>query len=113
MEDNRNPIEKVFEMFADGAMNPRPYVAKPNLPVSVTTNIRPEAVELLHVIACRIGSSRANVARHIIEIGVIAAATGCGFTVGPDMTIPDSEKGNWDLTPRRFGLAHTPSEEEN
>lgn len=108
---DRNPIEQVFEMFADGAMNPRAY-SKKELFQTVIVTIRPDVMEMLHVIGCRIGSSRANVCRHIIEVGVVAAATGCGFTVGPDMTIPDSEKGNWDLTPRRFGLSHTPNQEE-
>lgn len=108
--DHRGPIEQLFEMFSSAAMKPRKYVSKP-LPQSVTVTIRPEYMEILHVIASRIGTSRANAATHILEMGAVEAAIGCGFTVDEEGKISDDQK-NWDLTPRPMGFSFPGSEEE-
>ena len=108
--DPRGPIEQIFEMFSSAAMRPRKYVSKP-LPNSVTVTIRPEYMEILHVIASRIGTSRANAATHILEMGAIEAAIGCGFSVDEEGKISDDQK-NWDLTPRPMGFSHNPAEDK-
>jgi hypothetical protein len=109
-ETPKNPIEYLFEMFSQGAMKPRPYMPK-NMPLTVTVTIKPETMELLHVISCRIGTTRANVAAHILQIGAVQAAAGCGFTVGEDEKIPDSEK-KWDVAHKTMGFYHVPENEE-
>lgn len=106
---SKSPIEQAFEMFAQGAMRPRPYNPAP-LPQTVTVTIRPETMEILHTIALRIGTTRANVAAHIIQLGAIEAATGCGFTTDEKERIPDSEK-KWDATPKTMGFTHIPENE--
>jgi len=98
-------------MFAQGAMKPRQYVAKP-LPNTVTVTLEPEIMELLHVISCRIGTTRAVVASHILHIGAVQAAVGCGFNPDENEKIPESEK-KWDITPKSMGFSHVPSKEEN
>jgi hypothetical protein len=108
--DSRGPVEQIFEMFTSSAMKPRRYIAKP-LPNSVTVGIRPEYMEILHVIASRIGTSRANAATHILEMGIVEAAAGCGFTIDEDGKISDDQK-KWDTTPRPMGFSFNPSDEE-
>jgi len=110
-ENQNNPISHLFEMFSQGAMKPRQYVAKP-LPNTVTVTLEPEIMELLHVISCRIGTTRAVVASHILHIGAVQAAIGCGFNPDENEVIPESEK-KWDTTPKGMGFTHVPSAEEN
>lgn len=110
-ETQNNPIEQIFEMFSKGAMKSRPYSAK-TMPHSITVTIKPETMELLHVISCRIGTTRAVVASHILQIGAVQAAAGCGFTVDEDEKIPESEK-KWDVTPKSMGFSHIPEKEED
>lgn len=109
-ETQKNPIEQIFEMFAQGAMKPRKYQPK-QLPQTVTVTIKPETMELLHVISCRIGTTRANVATHILQMGAVQAAIGCGFNPDENEQIPESEK-NWDTIPRTTGFSHIPEEEK-
>lgn len=108
-EIQNNPIEQIFEMFSKGAMKPRKYEAK-SLPQTVTVTIKPETMELLHVISCRIGTTRANVAAHILQIGAIQAAVGCGFNPDENEKIPESEK-KWETIPKNMGFSHIPEEE--
>lgn len=109
-KDSRGPVEQVFEMFASSAMKPRRYIAKP-LPNSVTVSIRPEYMEILHVIASRIGTSRTTAATHVLEMGIVEAAAGCGFIIDEDGKISDDQK-NWDTSPRPQGFYFNPSDEE-
>lgn len=110
MSYQRSPVETVFEMFSQGAMNPKPYVARP-LPLTVTVTVKPETMEILHTISLRIGTTRANVAAHILQIGAIEAAAGCGFTTDENERIPDSEK-KWDCSPKTMGISHKPESED-
>lgn len=104
-------IEKLFQMVSGSAMNPRRFVKK-DLPDTVTVTLRPENMEILDVIAARTGASRSNIARLVLEAGLIEAAYGCGFTIDEEGRIPDSQKGNWDLTPKVFGFGFPSSEEK-
>lgn len=109
-EQEGSVIGNLFEMFSKGAMKPRPYVSKP-LPQTVTVTLKPETMELLHTISCRIGTTRAMVAAHILQLGAVQAAFGCGFNVDENEKIPASEK-RWDTTPRTMGIYHVPENEE-
>lgn len=110
-KDAVSNIENMFQMFSGAAMNPRPYVKKSPLPVSVTVPLGPEEMEILHVIAARIGAPRTNVAHHILKLGLYEAAYGCGFTVNEEGNIPEDQK-KWDTAPRKDGFSFTPANEE-
>jgi len=104
-------IEQMFQLFSSGAMNARPYVKKSPLPASVTVLLGPKEMEMLQVIAARIGAPRTNVAHHVLKLGLYEAAYGCGFTVDEDGNIPEEEK-KWDTTPRTQGFSHTGEDKE-
>ena len=101
----------LFRLLSSAAMNPRKYVKK-TLPASVTVTLDPQQMEILQVIAARIGAPRANVAQHILKIGLYEAAYGCGFSIDDEGNIPEEEKTNWDLTARDMGISHVPSDDE-
>lgn len=107
--ENGSNIERLFRMFADGAMAPKRY--KATEVQSVTAYLSPEDMELLQVIACRLGSKRGGVAAHILKLGLAEAAFGCGFTIDEKGRIPDDQK-KWDLTPRQYGFGFPTTEEE-
>lgn len=114
--ENGTNIERLFRMFADGAMSPKPY-KKQDLPQSVTAYLSPENMEILHVIACRLGASRGNIAAHILKCGLLEAAAGCGFDLecpegSSDCFIPEEQKNTWNTTPRKGGFSFVPSEDE-
>lgn len=102
-------IEGLFQLFSSAAMNPKKYVKKP-LPSTVTVTLGPQEMEMLYVIACRIGAPRTNVAHHILKMGLYEAAAGCGFTWDEEGNIPEEQK-TWDMTSRTMGISH-PGEEE-
>ena len=104
-------VKGLFQLFSSAAMNPRKYVKK-ILPASVTVTLDPQQMEILCVIAARIGAPRANVAQHILKIGLYEAAYGCGFTIDDEGNIPEEEKTNWDLASRTTGFGHPGSEDE-
>jgi len=109
--DDSFDTKNLFQMLSGAAMNPKKYVKK-TLPESVTVYLRPDTMEIINVISARIGASRSNVARYIIESGLYEAASGCGFSIDEKGNIPDKEKGSWDLTPRLQGFSHSPSEDK-
>mgnify|MGYP003618872640 CR=1 FL=1 len=104
-------IHDVFEMFSKGAMNPKKYVPK-QLPKTVTVTLPIETMEILHVISSRIGTTRAVAAAHILQIGAIEAATGCGFTVDEKGNIPKDQK-KWDSTVKTTGFAFITDKDED
>lgn len=110
MEKEMGNIEKMFQMFSKSAMRPRKYVKKA-LPLSVTVPFGPEEMEILQVVADRIGASRANVAYQILKMGVYEAAWGCGFTTDEKGNIPEKEK-KWDLSPKATGFGFGDDKEE-
>ena len=103
-------IKGLFQMFSSSPMNPKKYVKKP-FSDTITVQLRPEEMEKLHVISCRIGAPRKSIAHHILTIGLYEAAAGCGFTLDDLGNIPEEQK-NWDLTPRSMGFSLTGGEEE-
>jgi len=107
--DNGSNIERLFRMFADGAMAPKRY--KATEVQSVTAYLSPEDMDLLQVISCRLGSKRGGVAAHILKLGLVEAAFGCGFTVDEKGRISDEQK-KWDLTQRQYGIGFPSTEEE-
>lgn len=110
-ENQSNPIAQLFEMFSQGAMKSRQYVPRA-IPKSVTVSLSPETMEILQIISCKIGTTPAVVASHILHIGAVQAAVGCGFNPDENEKIPESER-TWDTTPKSMGFAHIPSNEEN
>ena len=107
---DKSSIETLFGMFSGAAMNPRPYVRKKPLPATVTVVLGPQEMEMLQIIAARIGAPRTNVAHHILKLGLYDAASGCGFTVDENGNIPEEEQ-KWETTPRPMGFSHTGNEE--
>lgn len=104
-------IKGLFQLFSSAAMNPKKYVKKP-LPSTVTVTLGPQEMEMIHVLACRIGAARTNVAHHILKMGLYEAVEGCGFTIDDQGNIPEDEK-NWkDLGPKTMGFSHIGAEEE-
>jgi hypothetical protein len=103
-------IKGLFQLFSSAAMNPRAYVKK-TLPSTVTVPLGSQEMEILNVIACRIGAPRKNVAQHILKIGLSEAAAGCGFSFDDEGNIPEEEK-KWDLASRTMGLSHLGDFEE-
>lgn len=103
--ENGSNIERIFRMFAETAMSPKPY-KKINLPSSITTRLPPEDMEILNVISRRLGATRGNVASHILKFGLYEAATGCGFNLDEKGLISDDQK-TWDLTQRKMGIKFT------
>ena len=53
---DKSSIETLFGMFSGAAMNPRPYVRKKPLPATVTVVLGPQEMEMLQIIAARIGA---------------------------------------------------------
>jgi len=104
-------IKGLFQIFSSAAMNPKKYVKK-NLPSTVTVTLGPQEMEMLHVIACRIGAPRSNVAHHILKTGLYEAVLGCGFTIDEEGNIPEDQK-NWDLTSKTMGVSHSDDLEED
>ena len=100
----------LFEMFSRAAMNPRPYVKKQPMPATVTVPLGPEEMEVLQIIAARIGAPRTMVAHHILKFGIFEAARGCGFDFDEKGKIPESQL-KWDTTPRPMGFSHIGEEE--
>ena len=113
MEDNKaiSNIEKLFEMFSGAAMNPRPYVKKNPLPARVTVPLAPQEMELLQIIAARIGSPRTSVGHHILKLGLHEAARGCGFTFDEEGNI-SADQMKWETTPRTTGFSFPRADEE-
>jgi len=107
----KSSIETLFGMFSAASMNPRPYVKKTPLPSTVTVVLGPQEMEMLQIIAARIGSPRTNVAHHILKLGLYDAASGCGFTVDEDGNIPEEER-KWETTPRPMGFSFSGDEKE-
>ena len=103
-------IKGLFQIFCSAAMSPRKYVKKtPSATVTVT--LGPQEMEILHVVASRIGATRQNVAHHILKMGLYEAASGCGFTIDEEGNIPEDQK-KWDTTSRPMGISHISNEEE-
>lgn len=111
MEKEISTIEKMFQMFSGAAMRPRKYEKRPTTPERVTVPLGPKEMEILQVIADRIGASRANVAHQILKMGLYEAAWGCGFTTDEEGNIPEKEK-NWDLAPKTMGFSFPSDEKE-
>lgn len=111
MEKEISTIEKMFQLFSGVAMRPRKYEKKPITAARVTVPLGPKEMEILQVIADRIGSSRPNVAHQILKMGLYEAAYGCGFTIDEDGNIPKNEK-NWDLSPKSMGFSFPGDEKE-
>ena len=107
METN---IEKMFEMFSRSTMKPRPYF-KETPRASVTVPMGPEEFEILHVVAARLGASRANIAHQILKIALYEAARGCGFTFDENGHISEDQK-KWDLAPRTTGFSFVGEDKE-
>lgn len=103
-------IKGLFHLFSSAAMSPKKYVKK-NLPATVTVALGPQEMEMLQIIACRIGTARSNVAHHILKMGIYEAVEGCGFTVDDEGNIPEDQK-KWDVTPRVMGISHPVEGEE-
>lgn len=103
-KEGKTNIENVFGLFSSAAMNPRPYAAKLPLPATITVPLGPQEMEMLQIIAARIGAPRTNVAHHILKLGVYEAFHGCGFTIDEDGNIP-KEQLKWDVAPRSTGLS--------
>lgn len=108
--DNGTNIERLFRMFAAGAMVPKPYKEQ-SLPASVTAYLSPGNMENLNTIALRLGATRGNIAAHILNLGIAEAAFGCGFEVDEEGNIPVDQK-KWDTTPRSAGIGFTGKEED-
>lgn len=109
--ENGSNIERIFRMFAETAMSPKPY-KKINLPASITAYLPPEDMEILHAISRRIGATRGNVASHILKFGLYEAALGCGFILDEKCRLPEDQK-KWDLTQRKMGIGFPPGDEED
>lgn len=107
----KSTIENLFNLFSSAAMNARPYVPKKPIPATVTVPLGPEEMEILQIIAARIGAPRTNVAHHILKIGLHEAAYGCGFTVDEEGKI-SKDQLKWSTAPRQDGFSHTGGEEE-
>ena len=104
-------IENLFNLFSSAAMNARPYKPIKPIPLTVTVPLDPGEMEILHIIAARIGAPRTNVAHHILKIGLHEAAYGCGFTVDEEGKI-SKDQLKWNTAPRQDGFSHTGGEEE-
>lgn len=109
-EREKGAIENIFNLFSKAAMNARPYVEKKPLPATVTVMLEPKEMELLQIIAARIGSPRTNVGHHILKLGLYEAALGCGFVLDEDGNI-SKDQLKWDTTPRQMGFSHIGSDE--
>lgn len=107
----RTNIENLFHLFSSAAMNARPYVAKKPVPATVTVRLDPDDMEILHIIAARIGAPRFNVAHHILKLGIHEAAYGCGFVVDKEGKI-SKDQLKWDTVPREMGFSHPGDDEE-
>lgn len=103
-------IKGLFQLFSSAAMNPKKYVKK-SLPTTVTVTLGPQEMEMLYVISCRIGAPRTNVAHHILKMGLLEAAAGCGFSTDEEGNIPEEQK-NWDIRPGTMGISHLGEEDE-
>jgi len=111
MEKEISTIEKMFQMFSRSAMRSRKYEKRPTTPERVTVPLGPQEMEILQVIADRIGASRANVAHQILKMGLYDAAWGCGFTTDEEGNIPEDEK-KWDLSQKKYGFEFIGEDEE-
>lgn len=104
-------IKGMFEIFSAAAMNPKKYVKK-QLPASITINLDPSDMEILCLISARIGAPRSVVGNHILKMGLVEAAIGCGFTFDDQGNIPEDQKSNWDTTSRSMGVSFSQDSEE-
>jgi len=109
--ESESAIEKLFYLFSNAAMNPKAYKKKATMPASVTVPLGPKEMEILQLIASRIGATRASVAHVILKTGLVEAAAGCGFDVDEEGNIPEEQK-TWDLTPKAMGFGFTSTSEE-
>lgn len=109
-EESTSNIANLFRTFSSGAMAPKPYKKKV-LPHSVTASLPPDMMETLNVIACRLGATRANIASHILMIGLVEAAVGCGFIPDSHGNIPDDQK-QWDSKSRNTGFIFSDGQED-
>lgn len=109
--EEKSAIENLFNLFSSAAMNARPYSGKKPLPATVTVPLDSDDMEILQIIAARIGAPRTNVAHHILKIGIYEAALGCGFVVDEEGKI-SKDQLNWDTAPRKTGFSHTGGEKE-
>lgn len=111
LQNENGRVKGFFEMISKAAMLPRPYTQKMK-PKTVTLHLEPEKMELLNIISDRIGSTRAAVAKYIIDLAIYDAAEGCGFTLDEDCKISKSQL-KWDTAPRTTGFSHIPANDED
>lgn len=111
-EESGTNIERCFRMFSGAAIAPKPY-KKTKLPQSVTAYLDPGDIETLHVLSCRLGATRGQVAALVLKLGLAEAAAGCGFDLDEEGRILEEEKGKWNVTPRQYGIGFTSTVEED
>lgn len=103
--------EELFKMFSNAAMKPKKYNKNKKLPKTVTTEPSPHVMAVLTAVAARIGSTRAQVIAHILELGAYEAALGCGFEFEDDGVTITKDSLKWDTTPRQMGFSFTGGDE--
>lgn len=111
LKKGQTPIEYIFELFSASPMNPRKYVAKKPIPLTVTVPLDPQDMENLRIISARIGARPVTTAHHILKLGVTEALAGCGFTTDENGKISE-EQLVWNTTPRKTGIGFSEGQEE-